>query len=318
MATNVGFASAVGYGLESTWATAVAVTASLKYLSDTMDQTRAKIVRATNRGRGARDANRATHYVAGGGLTGLLTYDLAQSWLTHFIGAFNDDVGGDYYSVLDQVVTGLTVAIDRVTSVHEFVGCVIDSVTLAGDPDSGVTFEWALTAKNRLISGQTNNAAAVAALSEPGSDVLFHECTLRVGDMGDALAAGDNLSISQFSVEINRNKATNAVNSLYQLQSKENGHRDVMLSFTIPRYEADTFLAWEAAATALQANLIMTDSTNTKDLRFSHLTVESVVINQSDDSMAEVPVVMRAHENESATNTNTGFDFEAEIQLYES
>lgn len=317
MATNVGFASAVGYGLESTWGTPVAVTDALKYLSDSLDQTRAKIVRATNRGRGARDANRATHYVAGGGLTGLFTYDLAQPWLTHFIGAFNNDTV-DYYSLINQVTSGLTVAMDRVVSVHEFHGYVIDAVTIAGSPDTGVTFEWTGTAEQRLISGTTNNAAAVAALDEPGGDVLFHECTVRVGNMADALASGDNLSVSAFSLELSRNKATTPVNSLYQLQSKENGHRDFMFNITIPRYESDQFLTWEAAATPLQANIIMTDGTSTKDLRMSHLTVESVVINQSDDSMAEVPVVMRMHENASAVNANTGFAFVGELELYES
>lgn len=318
MPTSVGFASACGYGLESTWATAVSVTNALKYLSDSMDQTRAKIVRATNRGRGARDANRAAHYVAGGGITGLLTYDLAQPWLTHLFGAFNDDAGGDYYSMSDQVTSGLTIAIDRVTSVHEYVGAVIDSATISGDPENGVQFEWALTAKNRLLSGQTNNAAAVAALAEPGADVLFHECTIRVGDLVDVLASGDNLSVSSFSIEINRNKVAQAVNSLYRLQSKENGHRDVLLNLTLPRYEADTFLAWEAAGTALQAGIIMTNGTRTKEWRFSHMAVESAVINQGDDAQAEVPIVLRAFENESNTNATTGWTFDPEMQLYES
>lgn len=317
MATNVGFASAVGYGLESTWSTAVAVTDSLKYLSDTLDQTRAKIVRATNRGRGARDANRATHYVAGGGLTGLLTYDLEQDWLTHFFGAWNNDTL-DYYSMSDQITNGLTIAMDRVTSVHEFVGYVIDSLTVSGDPEAGVTWEWSGTAKNRLISGQTNNAAAVAALAEPGADVLFHECTVRIGDMVDALASGDNVVVSSFSLECNRNKVAQAVNALYRLQSKENGHRDTVLNITIPRYESDQFLTWEANATALQGNIIMTNGTRTKDWRFSHMAVESVVINQSDDSQAEVPVVLRCFENESNVNATTGWTFDPEMQLYES
>lgn len=317
MATNVGFASAVGYGLESTWGTPVAVTDALKYLSDTLDQTRAKIVRATNRGRGARDANRVTHKVAGGGLTGLLTYDLEQDWLSHFFGAFNNDTT-DYYSMSDQITNALTLAMDRVVSVHEFHGYVIDSLVISGDPDGGVIWEWTGTAEQRVISGQTNNAAAVAALAEPIADVLFHEVTCRVGDLADGLGAGDNLSISAFSVEINRNKVAQAVNSAIRLQSKENGHRDTILNLTIPRYESDQFLSWEDAGTPLQANLIMTNGTRTKDLRISHCTVESVVINQSDDSQAEVPVVLRCYENESNVNANTGFTFDPEIQLYES
>lgn len=317
MATNVGFASAIGYGLESTWGTPVAVTNALKYLSDTMNQERAKIVRATNRGRGARDANRRAHKVAGGGITGLLTYDLSEPWITHFFGTFNNDVT-DYYSMDDQITDGLTVAIDRVVVVHEFHGYVIDSLVLSGSPDDGVMFAWEGTAEQRVISGQTNNAAAVAALSEPGASVLFHECTLRIGDMVDGLGAGDDLSIENFTLTINRNKVAQAVNSTTRLQSKENGHRDSTLAITIPRYEADTFLDWEEAGTALQGNLIMTDSTNTKDLRISHMTVENCSVTQSDDGQAPVNVTLRLHENESAVNTNTGFAFDPEVELYES
>lgn len=317
MPMNVGFASAAGYGLESTWSTAVAVTNAIKYLSDSMDQTRAKIVRATNRGQGGREANSLTHKVAGGNLTGLFTYELADPWLTHFLGTFTVDVGGDFYTLIDQVTDGLTVAIDRVVAVHEYEGYVIDAMTLAGSPDIGVTFEWQGTAKQRLITGTTNAAAAVAALAEPAGSVLFHEMTLRVGDMADALAAGDDLSVSQFSLAVNRNKVAQAVNATTRLQSKENGHRDSMLTITLPRYEVDTFLGWEDAGTPLQGNLIFTDGTSTKDLRISHMTVESVPISQSDDSQAEMTVTLRLHENGSAANVNTGFDFVAELALYE-
>lgn len=83
MPTNAGFATAAAYGLESTWGTAVAVTAGLNYNSDSLDQQPAQMVKSTNRGRGARNRNKTGHYIAGGGINFDLTYDLQQAWLTH-------------------------------------------------------------------------------------------------------------------------------------------------------------------------------------------------------------------------------------------
>lgn len=218
----------------------------------------------------------------------------------------------------DQITDSLTLALDRVQSVHEYQGHVIDSITVAGDPDNGVTVEWAGTAKQRLISGTTNDAAAVQGVSEPGKCVLFHQCTLRIGPTDDALTSGDDWDMSQFSLQLNRNKVAQARNSLFRMQSKENGHRDSVLNFTIPRYESDQFLTWMESDTALQGVIIMTNGTNTKEWRYSHMSVEQATINQSGDDQAPVPVQMRLYENKSVVNAVTGWDFDPEVQLYES
>lgn len=317
MPTGAGFASALAYGLESTWSTAVAVTDALNWNSDSMNQLRAKVPKMANRGRGARNANKNGHIIAGGGVNLDLTYDLEQPWLTHFFGTHNTDTT-DYYSLDDQITDGLTLAFDRGVSVHEYEGYVIDQATLTGTPDAGVVVDWNGAAKQRLISGTTNNAAAIAGAAAPGNCVLWHHCTLRVGDTADALASGDNLEVTQFTLDLNRNKLAKVVNSQYRARSRENGHRDFTLSFTLGFYESNQFLTWEAADTALQAALIFTDGTNTQEWRMSHLKVESVETQQGGDELTEVPVVLRLFENESAVNTQTGYDFDPELQLYES
>jgi hypothetical protein len=92
----------------------------------------------------------------------------------------------------------------------------------------------------------------------------------------------------------------------------------VTLNVTIPRYETDQYITWHEAGTALQANLIFTGASATKDIRISHCKIESVQISQDDDSQAEVPLVIRCFENGSGVNANTGFDFTPEIQVYET
>ena len=317
MSTNVGFATHTAYGLEGTWGTAVAVTHALRHNSDTLDQTRAKITKATNVGSGARERNKATHKVAGGGLTFDLTYDLVQPWLIHFFGALVDD-STDYYQMAHQIESSLTVALDRVVSVHEYSGLVIDQATLTGDSDNGVMVEWTTTAKERLRGGSAiNNATAIEGVPDTEGCVLFHECTLRLGEMGSPLDVSNDMNMSQFSLAMNRNKTAQPINSLYRLQSKENGHRDFLLNVTMPRYESDQVLDWEEGDVPLQGNLIMTNGTRTLDWRFSHLSVEQVPIGQSDDSQAEVPITLRLHRNRGF-NTNPGFDFEPDVQLYVS
>ena len=320
MAENHGFQTIMAAGLESTWGTAVNATQKLPYVSDSLDamfrhnQTPAMV------GSAAMPKSTKGVRVAGGGIETYYTYGLAQPLLRQFFGTWTDDaINGDYYPYT-ALTTGvsLTVAVNRGVSVHEYAGYKIGELTLSGAPNDSVKLSLQGNAKNRVISSSENTSAELAALDEPAAEVLFHELTFRVGDLADALASGDNLSITQFSLKLNRNHVVKEVNSATAEQARENGFLGAELEFTLPYYDANTWITWHEAHTVLQASLIFSDGTNSQTWNIPQCLVVEAPVPQGDAGMTEPKIKLSLHPNRDEANTETDFDFAEVIRLFEA
>jgi hypothetical protein len=177
-------------------------------------------------------------------------------------------------------------------------------------------------ASARSLASSTNTSSVLAALSEPGTEIQFHDCGgsghVWVGDLSDALGSGDAVSISSFSLNIDRNLQQDLVNSRTLLEALENNFRVGHLTLEVPRYTSDQWLTWHANHTTLQCEMLFDNGTNAyKKIRLPQLKVVSVPVHTSGPGLVPMKIQLSLHNNLDNANANTGFTMDPEIQILE-
>jgi hypothetical protein len=321
MATARGFQQIMGLKAETTLGTAVAVNYKVPFVSDTFDQQFTHIQNAALVGSGAPlNSIQSVRHVPGG-FTAYLTYDLIHPVLKHFFGNYTPVAGaGDERYVMQETLDGLglTVAINKQVSVHEYAGFKVGEFTLTGTPADGIRYSVAGMATARSLSSVLNTSGVLAALAEPATSARFTDLTLRIGDLADALAAGDNTPVSGFSLSINRNLQQDEVNSNTLLEALESNFRQGTLTLNVPRYTTDQWKTWHDNHTVLQAELAFDNGTDPyKKVRLAQLQVVSAPTPTSGPGLLPITVTLSLHNNLNNANTQTGFTFDAEIEIVE-
>jgi hypothetical protein len=319
MAVSRGFQGIAGVAKESTLGTAAAATAKLPLISETFSASNAHIQNAALVGAAARKRAIKGARSVPGAVTAYLTYDLQHPVLERFCGTFVDDVGGDYYRMDDTTDgKGLTLAIDKQVSVHEFAGVKFSELVLSGSPADAVRVTATGMGTARSLTSVTNTAVTLAALDEPGDEIQYHELTLRIGDLANALASGDDVDVENFSLRINRQLIQKQVNSLTLLEARENGFQEGNLTIQLPLYDSNQFLTWHDTHTTLQATLTFTDGTSTKEVRLPQLLVVHALPQLSGPELVGYSVELSVHANADGANSQTGFDFPEAVRVFES
>lgn len=321
MPTNRGFQTIMGVGLQNAWATAAAVSARIPYVSDSLEHQFNPIMNAALVGNAARGKSQQGAEVSGGSFTARLTYDVQQPVLEQFFGTFTDETDPtedhyDYDATVDD--SGLTIAINRIVSIHEYIGFKTSTFTLQGSAGEAVTYTCEGMAKDRLISGTTNNAAALTALGDEAGHVVYHEMSLWIGDLANDLTSGDAFSPSQFSLTLNRNLQADEVNSQTLLEALENDFASGQLTFTLPRYDSNQFITWHEAHTSLQAILSFTDGSSTIAIHMPKLCVVTNPVQQAGAGLAQLPITLDLYNNDDAANTSTDMTFTQHVRIFES
>lgn len=320
--TSRGFRSSLGIGLESTWGTAVEVDEKLAYISETFSQQFAHNANDALVGSGAALRSLQGTRDVPGGFVAYWTYGLAQSLLTHYFGVLTEEASAnDHYDMQDEVDgTGLTVAIPKRVSVHEFAGFKPSELVISGTPTDGVRIAATGMARSRSLTSSTNTQSVLDALTPPAATAYmqYYHLVLRVADLADALASGDAVSLGSYTLNLNRNHEASLVNSQFILEPKENNKRLGSLVLDIPRYEADTFLSWHDNHTILQADLTFTSGALSKIIRLPQLLVVSAPPNVSGPGFVPLTITLSLHGNADNANANTGFTFAEEIRIFEA
>jgi hypothetical protein len=318
MATGRGFPAIMGIGAETTWGTVVAATAKLPFISETLVDGFNHIQNVALLGQAARARPLQGARESGGAVVGYWNYDLAQPLLTHFFGQHTVAVGDDHYDMQDTIDDkGLTLAIDKQVSVHEFAGFKVSELQISGTPTDGVRWQATGVAKSRSLTSVTNTSVTLAALSEPGTPMVFHELVLRVGDLADALASGDNVEhLGGFTLTINRNLESAPINSQQLEEALENNFRDATLVLNVTRYDTDQWINWQTNHTTLQATLTFTRSSAYKIIQLPQLLVTSCPTNVGGPGMIPATINLSLHPNRD--NSNTFITADPEIYILEA
>jgi hypothetical protein len=320
MPTGRGFQHIMGIKAETTLGTVVAVDKKVAYISDTLDQQYQHIQNQALLGTGApKNSIQSTRQV-GGSFQTYWTYALIDPLLKQFFGTHTVNASGDDHYAMDENIDGkgLTIAINKQVSVHEYAGFKLGEMTISGSPTDGVRLGFSGFGMARSLASATNTANVLAALAETSNEMQFHDLTLRIGDLADALAAGDNVQVSGFSLTINRSLKQDQVNSNTLLEALEDGFRTGSLSITLPRHTTDQFITWHTAHTVLQAELAFDNGTDPyKKIRLPQIQVVSAPIPTGGPGLLPATIMFSLHNNLDNANTQTGMTHDQEIRIVE-
>ena len=323
MADNWGAEVIAGAGIESVYDTAIAATAKVKFLNDDLDVTTEDKPDETLCGTGGRDLGRRGADILAGTVVEEWHYGEQSVLLEQAFGSYVSEVSPieDHYDLVNRTVTSFTFArIMRDAVVHEMSGLRVNELTIAGSSADDVQISAATLGGTRARTGTTNTAVSLAALAAPELSVRMNELTLRIGDLGDALDASDNLFINAFSLVIARNGKHDIVNSNTPLPMAEDGKRDVTLSITMPRIDTGKFIDWKEAnpRTTIQAELAFAEEggTRTKVIRLPRGHVITAPQSISGPELQPATVTMMFAIN-PGVNAFTNFDFAEEVRIFE-
>jgi hypothetical protein len=208
------------------------------------------------------------------------------------------------FPLATDILRSLSTHIEKDVNVWSVGGVKINSATLACSPDTSPA-ELDIDCVAKDITQDTTHRAALAALVDPEIPrMLWHQAVLRIADDVDALQTTDAIEISNFNITVNNNLAIeqrDTTSGLYITEPLRNGRREILLTFTLPRYKADTFRDAQVAPTNLQADITFTSGAYIWKLELPTLLVKEFDAMAGDEGLTPVNVSLQAYRNDGNT-----------------
>ena len=322
MAIAHGFSAMLGVGSEVTLGTPVASTQKICFISETLSEKINEVLDNSLCGSAARGIGQPGTRIISGGFVFPWRTGLALIPLQKFFGTFAEDTpttGQNTYS-LDPSIDGdgYTVAIDKQVAVYEWAGFKASSLTITGIPSDGVRIALDGFAISLSLTSVINTTGVLEALDEEGDIILFQDTTFRIRDLSDTLDSGDDIDISQFSIELNRQLEPVEINSHNRTEALENGFRESTLKITIPQYANDYFVDAHRNHTPLQFQAIITNGSAVKTIQAPKLIVTEYTNSISGPTFVPMEVTLQIIPDPEGTNTHmTLQDTLSELEIIE-
>ena len=143
---------------------------------------------------------------------------------------------------------------------------------------------------------------------------LHSDLTVLLSDQTDPLVAGDAVDQESTDFKLVRPQDQKLASGSANIkQPREDGDRDCTLSFTVPRYEADTYKNWEKNKTALQGKLQWYNGTRYRSILLANGRVTGCVEIPTDgDKPYTQKITIQFYNNEGA-NLFIPIQYEAEM-----
>ena len=216
----------------------------------------------------------------------------------------------------DQIIRRGTLGIEKNQATGPWIyrGCLVNSLTFTAEAGQELTINANLIPFDLDRSSAVNTASTTwdwdfnSSALEADERIVFSDTSyIRIdAASGGALDATDNRCISSWTLNINNNMQADdqsACTGKYRIEPARAGMREITGSFTVPRYETDTFINWKDAETPLIAEIAIVGSTLTTSSRSMTIFVNSFkitkagapvqgagVISQTFDFRALIPV----------------------------
>ncbi|WP_447983783.1 phage tail tube protein [Nitrospira sp. Nam74] len=223
----------------------------------------------------------------------------------------------DTYTLTDSIAgLAFTFAVDKGVSVHETVGLKVQTLTLKSSPKDGLIAEYDCVGYDETQAGMLTTAQDLADLKNDRDSALHKDLTVAwVGDLANALASGDAVSIDSLEFKMSRPLDDVVPNGQRQIiEPLENGMGDVSLTLHLPRYATDAWRAWQRAQTPLQGKFKWTLSGKFITLLIPHMIIDgSVDIETGDTAPYSQQVKLRCFRNGSVNANMSTIENEAEL-----
>jgi hypothetical protein len=284
---NQGFASILGMRAQSAYRTALVANNKVPFISEGIIGEYERILDESLEGNAGYSANDQGGKIIQGPLKVALRYDLKDG--TNFVGtdlliymamgtATWDTVNSsNQIKLAETLEVYATLAFLKgdigTNALWEFVGGIARKMIISGKfggNDSAIRadFDWLCYNDPRSSTVNSNTDLTGLPTVEPHR-LIFGDMVFRIADIADALAAGDKKMITDFKLDLDNNcsapefgtaENTGHTDDSLIIQPNRNGFRTVKFSFTIPRYDVDTYFNAMVNGTHLQADLVFTFS----------------------------------------------------------
>lgn len=285
MPLGKGFEGILGVKKEAVYSTAIEVTEAIPFVSESFGNEIEKHVDDVLRGKAGAGASIAGNKSHPFTIPCKLTYEDLDLLIAIAMGAAgspsaNDALYDNTYSLAENLSYSFTAAVYKGVSVWEFAGCKIDTLKIGGSANKPLDIEIGGAAKVLDLSSAVNTSLILAALdtADAAAKIMFSDLEFKIAAQATALAGESEKGLGAFELNVMNalvldqfdNRATTI------LEPQRNGMRAVTLSFTVPRYEADTYLDWRDADTALHAYLKFTSGNYMFDIHLPKLKIDKV------------------------------------------
>lgn len=174
----------------------------------------------------------------------------------------------------DQIIRRGTIGIEKgQTKPWIWRGCMVNSMTISCNAGESAKFSFELVPFDLDRDSATNTAHSGwdidhdSGLFQENELITFdHLDYFRIGTFSTAVSldSGDEYGINSFSITLNNNLKIDdqdADTGIYRVEPARGGMREITGTITLPRYDADTFIDWQAHKTTLMAQISLSGST---------------------------------------------------------
>lgn len=267
MAPGKGFQGILGVKKEAAYATALAVTEALPFVSEDFGNEVEKHVDEVLRGKagaGATIAGNKSHPFT---IPCKLTYEDLDLLIAMAMGSAGAPVANgalydNTYSLAEDIDHSLTAAVYKGVSVWEFAGCKINTMKISGSANKPLDIEFGGAAKVLDLASALNTSGVMTALDteDAAAKVMFSDLTFKIAAQATDLAGVSEVGIGSFDLSLDNKLKMDEFDNRAKtiLEPQRDGIRSVPFNFAVPRYEADTYIDWRDNDTALHAQLAFT------------------------------------------------------------
>lgn len=283
MTIGKGFEGILGVKKEAVYGTAVAVTKALPFVSENFGSDIEKHVDDVLRGKAGAGATIAGNKKYPFTIPCKLTYGDLDLLIAIALGAaagpvVNGDLYDGLYSPAENLAYSFCAAVYKGVSVWEFAGCKVDTLKISGEANKPVDIEFGGVAKALDLASATNTSGVLTALSteDVAGKIMFSDLEFKIAAQASALSGVSAVGIGAFDIPISNKLALDQFDNRAKtiLEPQRDGIREVKFNFSVPRYEADTYLGWRDNDTALHAWLKFVSGNYKFDIHFPKLKVD--------------------------------------------
>jgi len=283
MTIGKGFEGILGVIMEAAWGTVLEVDEAIPFVSESFGREIEKHADEVLRGMAGAGASIAGNKTFPFTIPAKLTYEDLDLLIAIAMGAAgspsaNGALYDNTYSLAENLSYFFTAAVYKGVSVWEYAGCKLDTMKISGEANKPLDIEFGGVSKDLDLSSATNTAGVLQALSteDAAAKIMFSDLEFKIAAQATALAGESEKGIKSFELSLANNMALDQFDNTGEviLEPQRNGFREIKFTFAVPRYEADTYLDWRDADTALHAWLKFTSGDYVFDIHLPKIKID--------------------------------------------
>lgn len=324
MSLGKGFEGILGVKKEAAYGTALAVTEAIPFVSESFGNEIEKHADEVLRGKAGAGVSRAGNKSYPFTIPCKLTYEDLDLLIAVALGgagapSVNGALFDNTYAPAENLDYSFCAAVYKGVSVHEFAGCKIDTMKISGEANKPLDIELGGAGKVLDLASAVNTSVVLTGLDteDAAAKIMFSDLEFKIAAQADILSGESEKGIGSFELNLSNNLALDQFDNRATtiLEPERNGIREVKFSFKVPRYEADTYLDWRDADTALHAYLKFTAGDYMFDIHLPDIKIDKADAAIGGAGLIEQNIECTCHRDPGSDSTSYTVTDELEIDV---